>query len=48
MERWCSPGRHILSNHFLKFLNNSIDSNFDNRLRLNDSPQTNDVSSDRF
>ena len=22
---------HILSNHFIKFLNNSIDSNFDNR-----------------
>ena len=32
---------HILSNHFLKFLNYSIDSNFDNRLWLNDSPQTN-------
>ena len=25
-------GTHILSNHFLKFLNNSIDINFDNRL----------------
>ena len=25
-------GTHILRNHFLKFLNNSIDSNFDNRL----------------
>ena len=25
-------GTHILSNHFLKFLNYSIDSNFDNRL----------------
>ena len=25
-------GTHILSNHFLKFLNNSIDSNFINRL----------------
>ena len=25
-------GTHILSNHFLKFLNNFIDSNFDNRL----------------
>ena len=39
-------GTHILSNHFLKFLNYSIDKNFDNRLWLNDSPQTNDVSSD--
>ena len=39
-------GTHILSNHFLKFLNNSKDSNFDNRLWLNDSPQTNDTSSD--
>ena len=39
-------GTHIFSNHFLKFLNYSIDSNFHNRLRLNDSPQTNDVSSD--
>ena len=25
-------GTHILSNHFLKFLNYSTDSNFDNRL----------------
>ena len=25
-------GKHILSNHFLKFLNNSIDGNFDNCL----------------
>ena len=25
-------GTHILSNHFLKFLNYSIDNNFDNRL----------------
>ena len=39
-------GTHILSNHFLKFLYYSIDSNFDNRLCLNDSPRTNDVSSD--
>ena len=39
-------GTHILSNHFLKFLSNSKDSNFDNRLWLNDSPQTNDISSD--
>ena len=39
-------GTHILSNHFLKFLINSIVSNFDNRLWLYDSPQTNDVSSD--
>ena len=39
-------GTHILSNHFLKFLSNSKDSNFDNRLWLNDSPQTNDVCSD--
>ena len=39
-------GTHILSNRFLKFLNYSIDSNFDKRLWLNDSPQTSDVSSD--
>ena len=39
-------GTHIFSNHFLKFLNYSIDGNFHNRLRLNYSPQTNDVSSD--
>ena len=39
-------GTHILSNHFLKFLNNSVDSNFNNSFWLNDSPQTNDVSSD--
>ena len=25
-------GAHILSNHFLKFLNNSVDNNFDNPL----------------
>ena len=25
-------GAHILSNHFLRFVNSSIDSNFDNRL----------------
>ena len=38
-------GTHIISNHFLKFLDYSIDSSFDNCLWLNDSPQTN-VSSD--
>ena len=31
-------GTHISSNHILKFLNNSIDSNLDNRRLLNDSP----------
>ena len=39
-------GTYILSNFFSKFLNNSIDSKFDNCLWLNDSPQTNHVNSD--
>ena len=38
-------GTHILRNIFLNFLNNPIDTSFDKRLLLNDSPQTNDVSS---
>ena len=37
---------HILSNLFLKFLNNSIGSKFDDRLSLNYSPQTGDAVSD--
>ena len=39
-------GTQILINHFLKFLNYSIDSNFDNHFWLNDSPQRNDVRCD--
>ena len=38
-------GTHILSNNFVEILNNSIDSNLESRPWLNDSPQTNDVSS---
>ena len=49
MGRWCSRagrGNPYFKQSNLKFLNNSIDSNFNNRLWLNDSPQTNDVCSD--
>ena len=49
MERWCSPAGHgntYFKQTFFEFLNYSIDSNFDNRLRLNDSAQTKYVSSD--
>lgn len=38
--------KQILSYHFFKFSNNSIDTNFDNCLWINESPQPNDVSSD--
>ena len=49
MERWCSPAGHgntYFKQTFFEFLNYSIDSNFDNCLRLNDSAQTKYVSSD--
>ena len=49
MERSCSLAGHgntYFKQSFLKVLNNFIDISFDNCLGLNDSPQTNDVSSD--